>query len=693
MHEPILDALRRGAPDQAVAAARQAVAADATDARALGLLALALRAMGDNAEALDAVDRAIALAPDDAGLHFQRAGLLIGGRDLDAARQALTDTLKLDPNRLGAYVIQAELAIGRGDLDEAERLARIARRIDPEHAGIAAVEGMVALGRGDATGALQILRAAQLNTADDGLLLNALGFAYMANGHHAFAEQSFRALRERNGDNPAVRRLLAALAYQQKRPADALDEIAPLLGEGAQAPHGDLRQAGELALTLGRLPQALGWLRRALALQPSDARTLDLLMAAWRQQGDGDDATRTLEAALATAPDIDQLWRARFALVRGDLAQMQAVHARWQAACPQSPAMLDARLFIEDTRGDSAAAEATLNALAAQAPDDLNVAGRLFDALLQRDPAAARAHVQALLARAPDDGRQVPLRSWLAEAEDANDDPAAAVAGWSALHAEAAERLIPLPVFGPAQVAALDASTEPAAADAPQLAFLAGLPGSGVDRIARLLAPVVPAFRGDRFGPRPPADPLQNLKTVPGLVAGTLDAAAVADGWRAGLASRGLGQGDAVIDWLLWWDNSLLQVIGTRLPQARIVLALRDPRDMLLNWLAFGSPVPLRLSTPDAAATWLAEGLAHVQTLQGADALVTVLRLDETFDNPQALATQVGQALGMALPTPPDRLFGERRFPAGYWRRYAGVLEAAFARLTPVAVGLGYPES
>src|SRR3546814_1900612 len=80
---------------------------------------MALRASGDSDAALVSIDRAIALAPEDAELHFHRAGYLVGGRQLEAAQAALSQTVELDPNQFGAYVMQAQLALGRGDVDDA----------------------------------------------------------------------------------------------------------------------------------------------------------------------------------------------------------------------------------------------------------------------------------------------------------------------------------------------------------------------------------------------------------------------------------------------------------------------------------------------------------------------------------------------------------------------------------------------
>src|SRR3546814_2343843 len=58
---------------------------------------------------------------------------LVGGRQLEAAQAALSQTVELDPNQFGAYVMQAQLALGRGDVDDAERLARLAARVEPKH--------------------------------------------------------------------------------------------------------------------------------------------------------------------------------------------------------------------------------------------------------------------------------------------------------------------------------------------------------------------------------------------------------------------------------------------------------------------------------------------------------------------------------------------------------------------------------
>src|SRR3546814_12640581 len=108
----------------ALSLARAATTANPQDPQAHRALAMALRASGDSDAALVSIDRAIALAPEDAELHFHRAGYLVGGRQLEAAQAALSQTVELDPNQYGAYVMQAQLALGRRDVDDAEQIGR-----------------------------------------------------------------------------------------------------------------------------------------------------------------------------------------------------------------------------------------------------------------------------------------------------------------------------------------------------------------------------------------------------------------------------------------------------------------------------------------------------------------------------------------------------------------------------------------
>lgn len=690
MQDQILDALRRGDTAAAVDAARRFADASPEDAQAQRLLAHALRSSGDDAGARAAITRAVALAPDDAGLHLEQAGMLLGMRDVEGAGRSLDATIGTNPNAFGAYIVQAQLALGRNDLAEAERLARLAARVSPDDPALLAVNGALALRRGRVDEALAMLSQAVKLDPDDAVALHALGIAHMEKGHLAFAEQAFRSLLERTPGAGMVRLLIAQLLQRQGRTAEAADELATLVADPALATAELRRHAGELQLAAGRPERGLELLRGALAADPRDGRTLTAIMAAWGRLGAIDDARRTLDAALATVPDSDDLWRARLMFEWRDARVSSGLVERWRAIMPDSHEALDAALALHVREGRRDEADAVARTLLDRVPGHMRAELQLAESLMASDPSAAARRLEALLARAETPGDHALLGQRLGLAHHHAGDFKAALASWERLNARQASERVPLPVTTPAPGQWPEPA--PAEADAPQVVFLAGLPGSPVERVADLLAGAVPGFRPDRFGARPPSDAFQNIATPTAIARGTIAPAAVAASWREALPARGVE--GAVIDWLLWWDNAYAAVMREALPGATLVAVLRDPRDMLLNWLAFGASTPFALASPQVAAEWLAASLEQLADLHEQDLVPHhLLRLDEISEDPAAIVARLREALGIELPEPPAGYFGAPRFRAGGWRDYADLLAGPFATLAPAARRLGYPDA
>lgn len=685
--QPILDALRSGAHAEALSLATAAVDAQPDDAQALRALALAQRASGDGAGARASIERAIALAPDDADLHFQLGGFLLGDRDLAAAAEALATTIRVDPNQYGAYFLQAQMAIARRDLAEAERICRLAARVAPDHPWQRVLEGTLALRRGDHDTALAQLGRASEQAPDDVQVRYALGFAYLAKGHLAFAEQAFRGVLAQAPTMTTLCGLIASLLVRQGRPGEAAEALAPLLEERGPRASTLHAYAGELELAAGRLERADTHLRTALAADPGNGRALAAMVEVWRRQGDADGARGALDAALATSPGVEALWRARLSFETAGSGGAEAVVERWQATAPTSVAALEARMAQRDATGDAAGAESTARSIVDLRPGHGPAQARIFGALVERDPGAAVPHVEALLAGAvPGEPRRL-LRTWLALAHDRAGHPREAVASWLANQAEVALQRLPLPHLAPEPGAWPARAREPEGH--PQAVFLAGAPGSLVERVAAVLAAASSGFRADRLGASPPDDAFQNMRTPAGLAQGDVEPAAVVASWRAQLPARGI-QGE-IVDWLLWWDNALAIALRPGLPEAMLILALRDPRDMLLDWLAFGSPTPLAMASIEGAAVWLSGQLEQVVRLQDEDLCRhRVLRLDGIEGDPAAIAAVLGTALGTTLPVPPVAALGGSRLPSGHWRRYEDALAPAFSTLAPVARRLGY---
>ncbi|MGH8072471.1 MAG: tetratricopeptide repeat protein [Lysobacter sp.] len=689
MHEPIIDALRRGAADEALAAAREAVAAEPQDSTAQRLLASALRLSGDREGAIAAIDHAIALAPDDANLHLDRAGLLLKERQLDEAEAALARSIGLDPNQFPAYIVQAQLALGRGELDEAERLTRTGARIAPDHPQIAALEGTLALRRGDADRALAILSQASERFPGEPTLRHALGFAYLAKGHLAFAEQAFRKLLEGQPGSLPLRALIADLLRRQGRPGEAADELAPLLDNPAATP-AMRRTVGEMQLQAGRNEQARDLLVDAVTAQPDDRRAVAALVEAWQRLKDTDTARATLDTLLAAHPQAVALWHARLAFEEfaGDAARQ--VLTRWQEAMPGFVPALEAQIALHDANDEFDQAEATARRIIELQPGHARAELRLIDAELKRDPDEAINHVERLIAKAEGDAAKRNLRQLMGRTLDIAGQPDAAAATWAELHAEVVPERLPLPQPSAPRAEWPDQTVldQPAAA----VVLLWGAPGSLVERVAATLANAGAPVRADRFGAQPPTDLFQRYLTIDGLAGGSADPAALVAEWRAELPARGIKDGQ-VFDWLLWWDNAALLALRPHLPEAMLLVVLRDPRDMLLDWLAFGAPAPFALETPEAGAQWLAQVLGQVADLHEQDLLPhRLLRMDGIAEDPAGIATALAGALQTRLPVPPRQAMGPSRFPAGHWRAFAEPLGEAFKLLEPVARRLGYIE-
>jgi tetratricopeptide (TPR) repeat protein len=687
MQDQIIQALRRNAADDAVALAREWVSTEGANARSLRWLALSLQQQGQVEEALATLRDAIALAPEDADLHLMQAGLLLAMRETGAAGAALSRTTALDPNQFEAYVMQAHLAIARADMDEADRLSRLAARVNPDHPQVLTLDGIVALRRGDGDRALALLSRAVEQMPDNPQVLFALGFAYLAKEHFAFAERAFARVIDMQPPGTQLRAFMAQLAFRQGRVGDAIEAIDGVLA----LPEGDTpvmrRLAGEYRLRAGQPAEAVVHLRRALEDGTPDRAILQPLLVAWQQLGAADEARDVLDATLSRQPRADAVWVARLALAPADSEEALEVAERWVEAMPEFLPALETLMRVHDLQGHADEAEMVARQIVAIEPGRISGEQRIVEALLQRDPPAAIACVQSLIDGMPERDRTV-MRPWLAQVQDRAGERAGALATWMEFHGEQAQHRLPLPPHAanpPAQWPAL--AEVPADVSARPL-FLWGAPGSHVERVAQVMASASPVLRRDRYGQPAPADALQSYRTVQNLAKGKVGGAEVVGSFKTALPARGIQDGN-VIDWLLWWDNSLLLALRPYLPEGRLAIVLRDPRDMLLDWIAFGAPMPLAVQSADEAARWLVESLSQVATLHEQDLYPhKLLRLDGIEDNPQAVAELLQQAFGAPFPVLPST--GAPRMASGRWRDYRDLLAAEIDLLTPVAVRLGY---
>ena len=239
------------------------------DAAALHLLGVLRHQQGQNADGLTLIDRALALKPDMAPAHANRATVLAALGQDNAALAALENAIALDPSlsaglqdqrarlclRLGAYAAAAEAFRGCVDRNANDATA---------WAGLA----LALHASGDANQALPAYRIAlQLAPGDIGLR-NGLGAALLDTGDSAQA------------------RTVLELAAREAPPWGPL-----------WANLGNARRAE------GDLAGAAAALAKARDLEPANATTLANLCAVLAEQGALADAIAAGQAALAAEPD------------------------------------------------------------------------------------------------------------------------------------------------------------------------------------------------------------------------------------------------------------------------------------------------------------------------------------------------------------------------------------------------------
>jgi tetratricopeptide (TPR) repeat protein len=521
----------------------------------------------------------------------------------------------------------------------------------------------------------------------------------------------------------------ACLRARDMPKAMSLSETA--VGTGAE--HPTLLSLAALGrMHAGANESALPLLLRARQQMPNHLDLLYALGECLSRLGRPREAVEAFDAAIRIAPEA-RLHFAR-ALALEDLSELDAARAGFErtlALNPAQSAALSRLAVLAVQRGDvKAARELATRALAIDANDVTAGIAMAQAALTEKDIATAERVVVAISQR-PDLGtvNRAFALSLAGDVLDAQDRPAEAFAAYAQSKAILREAYAPK-MEGLESVAVREqrladyfAAADPAAwrataPDSPRThVFLVGFPRSGTTLLEQVLAshPDVTAME-ERTCLQDSAVAFFGSNADLDRLAGLCDADL--ESWREAYWNR-VGEAGVTPSAPVFIDkmplNSVfLPLIAKLFPRAKIILALRDPRDVVLSCLRrrFAlNPGMYEFTTLETTASYYASVMRLIETYRGKLALDLVeARHESLVTDFESEARRLCDFLGLSwleemrgfagraatqnIDTPSGAQLAGGLSNAGLaqWRRYGRELTLVLPMLAPFVRQFGYPE-
>lgn len=676
--------------DEAAAGYRDLLAREPGNIDVLNLLGVLHRQRGELDEAERLLEDARGRAPNRGDVLLELGGVRFLRRDAAGARELAEAAIRLDPNLFGAHNLLGQIALAEGDVAKAEERYRTALRVKEDDPQSLVGVGNALLLRGNATNALKFMTRAVEIAPNDAFAQYALGRAFRANGNIAFAERALENALRLRPELHGARHLLGQLLIERGRPQDAEAQFA-VLGEVPEFRAVAFAGLGDAARGQGKLVLAVDRYRASLAIDAQQPLVVQALAWCLLQLGrDGE------------AFDVYTSHLARFAgdrLILGSLAdahlmrgRTEAAHGLWSEVIERHPddAFAAQRLaLLCERHGELADALAYADRAATAFPEDPELCFlRVRAALREGRDADALALLDALPRETllPANARAVAHYRGLIH--DRAGEVTTAVDYWRASQRDLVSAVHAQEPPPPALAERL-AEAMPKSGFAPPV-FLLGLPGSQVERVAALLTqqPGVRLLRDRALAPLRQDD--FSTPEFGAYLAGlsSEDAATRRAHYDAEVVRLGAEPDRVLVDWLPRWDARFLPLIRSAFPGATLAIVEREPRDELVNWLAFGWLEGFPMSDPEAGAVWLAKAHRHLAAVESSGLRMVRIDADALLADPARHGAKLAAALGIGslVPGLAQRGLGglPLGLPAGRWQAYREVLGAAFDALAPV---------
>lgn len=294
---------RSGDLDAAERLYREILANESRQADAWHLLGLVDYTRGHHSDAIEHIERAIALDASQASFHNHLAEALFASGRLTEAEASCRRGLALQPDfSIGHNTLGTVLA-ARSATDEAIASYRQAIELEPRFAQAHYNLGLALESQESVPEAEASYRRALLAKPDYPLALHALGVLLQRQQRHAEAVDLYRRIVELQPDHGEAHCNLGSALKELNRPAEAIacyERALTLLPNLAEA-HFSL---GVIFQAQQQWAKAEGAYRRAVAARPDYAEAFNNLGTLCRNQGKLAEGIRCFERALEVRPDF-----------------------------------------------------------------------------------------------------------------------------------------------------------------------------------------------------------------------------------------------------------------------------------------------------------------------------------------------------------------------------------------------------
>ncbi len=371
---------------EVIAHAKRMTARFPEHAFAWKIMGVAFKLLGQDADAILPMQRAVALAPDDVEAHYNLGVALQELGRLDEAETCYRRALELDPAYADAR-LNLGVALSRLQrLEEAEASLRTVLLDDPRCVAAHSNLGSVLLERGCLEEAASCLRQALQLDPHNAAVHDNLGLALYRLHRLDEAEAQFRAALRIDPDRSGAHTSLGVALQEQGRldEAEAHFQIAQQIDPEDARAH---ERRGSIHYIRGRLPEAEACFRRALRIVPDEAGIHANLGRLLRHLMRFDEAEASLRRALEIRPDdIETLNKLGLTLMdTGALGEAEHCFRRVLAKTPDNPGVIGNLAHALASLGRIGEAEACFRRAQQLLPDDASLHSNLLYFLTLND--------------------------------------------------------------------------------------------------------------------------------------------------------------------------------------------------------------------------------------------------------------------------------------------------------------------